>query len=79
MPYLGSVRGFQMVPLVILPLVANGTIERASGTIDITIGTNRFTNDTIGRTLDDIACVHGSTSGTMVYQYRSRFYQWYQW
>ena len=50
----GSVRGFPMVPLVILPMVDNGTIGRASGSIGITIGTNGFTNGTIGRTLNDI-------------------------
>ena len=50
-----------MVPFVnlpMVPLVANGTIGlpigRASDTIGITIGTNGFTNDTIGRTLNDI-------------------------
>ena len=52
-----------MVPLVILPmvpLVANGTIGYqwyrwlTNGTIGITIGTNDFTNGTIGRTLNDI-------------------------
>ena len=49
-----------MVPFV--PLVANGTIGltmvplagRASGAFGITIGTNYFTNGTIGKTLNDI-------------------------
>ena len=40
---LGSVRCFPMVPLVILQL---GEL--------VTIGTNGFTNGTIGRTLNDI-------------------------
>ena len=45
-----------MVPLVILPKanVNNCTIARANGTIGIVIGTNDFTNGTIGKTLNDI-------------------------
>ena len=43
--YIGSVRGFPMVPLVFF-----FTIGRANGTIGITIGTN----GTTGRTLNDI-------------------------
>ena len=60
---MGSGRGFPMVPLVILPmvpLVANGTIGLTMVPLAYhlyrwhCIGTNGFTNGTIGRTLNDI-------------------------